>query len=208
MLRFPLSVPVFVPVMFARANHGLIKSTSTEDKMKTTITALAVGLLLMMCATKSQQSVALQGPGADRVAASSATPAPPPGSAGIYKSDAELTATLKKAIAAANGNQSSSPIANTDQYRINIVHREKATGALAHEGNTELHYIIEGTGVVVTGGTIVRGSGGVNSATVQGGETHAVKKGDVIIVPAGSAHWYNEVTTPITYLEVRFVAPK
>src|SRR5215471_3168690 len=169
--------------------------------MRTTITALAVGLLLMMWVTKSQQSVALQGPGAGRGAGSSATPAPLPGSAGIYKSDAELTAALKKAIAAANGNQSTAPIANTEQYRINIVHREKAAGALAHEGNTELHYIIEGTGVVVTGGTIVRGTdgaGGINGATIQGGETHAVKKGDVILVPSGSAHWYKEVTTPIT----------
>jgi hypothetical protein len=30
----------------------------------------------------------------------------------------------------------------------------------------------------------------------------------VIIVPAGSAHWYKEATTPITCLEVRFVASK
>jgi len=30
----------------------------------------------------------------------------------------------------------------------------------------------------------------------------------VIIVPAGSAHWYNAVEGTITYLEVRFVAPK
>jgi mannose-6-phosphate isomerase-like protein (cupin superfamily) len=155
--------------------------------MKTTITALAAILFMMTCTIQAQQTATI--------------PAPPPGSAGIYKSDNELTATLKKAIAAANGNQSTSPIANTDQYRINIVHREKAAGALAHEGNTELHYIIEGTGIVVTGGTIVRG-------TIEGGETHAVKRGDVILVPAGSAHWYKEVTTPITYLEVRFVAPK
>jgi mannose-6-phosphate isomerase-like protein (cupin superfamily) len=172
------------------------------------MTALAAGLFLMMCATKTQQSVAQQAPVAGRGATTVPTPAPPPGSAGIFKSDAELTATLKKAIAAANGNQSTSPIANTDQYRINIVHREKAAGALAHEGNTELHYIIEGTGVVVTGGTIVRDSGGTGSATIQGGETHAVKKGDVIIVPSGSAHWYKDVTRPITYLEVRFLAPK
>jgi len=176
--------------------------------MRKTITTIAVGLFLMMCAAKSQQSVALQAPAVGRGAAQSATAAPPPGSAGIYKSDAELTAALKKAIAAANGNQSTSPIANTDEYRINIVHREKAAGALAHEGNTELHYIIEGAGVVVTGGTIVRRTDGVNNATIQGGETHAIKKGDVIIVPAGSAHWYKEVTAPITYLEVRFVAPK
>jgi mannose-6-phosphate isomerase-like protein (cupin superfamily) len=194
--------------MFAWGNPWSNEFISTEDNMRKKITALAAGLLLMMCATKTQQSVALQAPGAGRGATPATTPAPPPGSAGIYRSDAELTATLKKGIAAANGNQSSSPIANTDQYRINIVHREKAAGALAHEGNTELHYIIEGTGVVVTGGTIVRGTGGINDGTIQGGETHAVKKGDVIIVPSGSAHWYKEVTTPITYLEVRFVAPK
>src|SRR5262245_5382104 len=176
--------------------------------MKTTITALSAGLFVMMSVAQAQQSASPQNRGAGRGAAQAATPAPPPGSAGIYKSDAELTAALSKAIAAANGEQSAAPIANTDQYRVNIVHREKAAGALAHEGNTELHYIIEGSGVVVTGGMIVRGTDGINSATIQGGETHTVKKGDVIIVPAGSAHWYKEVTTPITYLEVRFVAPK
>jgi mannose-6-phosphate isomerase-like protein (cupin superfamily) len=171
--------------------------------MRTTITALTAILFVTITIMQAQQSAAPQAPSAGRGAAPATISAPPPGSAGIYKSDAELTLTLKKAIAAANGNQSSSPIANTDQYRINIVHREKAAGALAHEGNTELHYIIEGTGIVVTGGTIVRGT-----AKIEGGETHAVKKGDVILVPSGSAHWYKEVTTPITYLEVRFVAPK
>src|SRR5262245_8106137 len=113
--------------------------------------------------------------GRGRGEAAPPTPAPPPGSAGIYKSDAELTAALKRAIASANGEQSSSPIANTDQYRVNIVHREKPANALAHPGNTELHYIIEGTGTVVTGGTIVRGSssaGGAGGATIQDGETH------------------------------------
>ena len=176
--------------------------------MRTTIRALTAILFMTISTMQAQQSAAPQAPSAGRGAAPATTSAPPPGSAGIYKSDGELTVTLKKAIAAANGNQSSSPIANTDQYRINIVHREKAAGALAHEGNTELHYIIEGTGVVVTGGTIVRGTDGINSATIQGGESHAVRKGDVIIVPSGSAHWYKEVTTPITYLEVRFVAPE
>jgi len=68
--------------------------------MRTTITALAAVLFMMICTMQAQQSAT--------------TPAPPPGSAGIYKSDAELTAALKKAIAAANGNQSNSPIANTE----------------------------------------------------------------------------------------------
>ena len=66
-----------------------------------------------------------------------APPAPPPGSAGIFKSSIDLQAALKKAIAASN-DMAASPIALTDQYRVNIDHRPKANGAIAHPGNTEL----------------------------------------------------------------------
>ena len=155
--------------------------------------------------------VLAQAPAAPRPAAQAEAPAPAapaPGSAGIFKSNADLQAVLKKAIAGAT-DMASSNIANTDQYRVNIVHRPKANGAIAHPGNTELHYIIEGSGTVVTGGKIVRKLGGpAGSATIEGGETHKVTKGDVVIVPAGSAHMYSEVNGEITYLEVRFVAPK
>jgi mannose-6-phosphate isomerase-like protein (cupin superfamily) len=143
--------------------------------------------------------------GASAPQAEAATPAPAPGSAGIFKANADLQAALKKAIAGTN-DMATSPIALTDQYRVNIVHRPKPNGAIAHQGNTELHYIIEGSGTVVTGGRIVRKTGA--PAAIEGGETHKVVKGDVIIVPAGSAHMYSEVNGEITYLEVRFPAPK
>jgi mannose-6-phosphate isomerase-like protein (cupin superfamily) len=140
--------------------------------------------------------------------AEAAPPAPPAGSAGIFKANVDLQAALKRAIAATN-DMATSPIANTDQYRVNIVHRPKANGAIAHPGFTELHYIIEGSGTVVTGGKIVRKAGApAGNATIEGGETHAVTKGDVVIVPSGSAHMYRVVNSEITYLEVRFVAPK
>jgi mannose-6-phosphate isomerase-like protein (cupin superfamily) len=149
-----------------------------------------------------------QAPARPAAQAEAAPPAPAPGSAGIFKSNADLQAVLKKAIAATD-DMASSNIANTDQYRVNIVHRPKPNFAIAHPGNTELHYIIEGSGTVVTGGRIVRKPGApANTATIEGGETHKVTKGDVVIVPAGSAHMYSEVNGEITYLEVRFVAPK
>ena len=155
--------------------------------------------------------VLAQAPAAPRPAAQAEVPppaAPAPGSAGIFKSNADLQAVLKKAIAGAT-DMASSNITNTDQYRVNIVHRPKANFAIAHPGNTELHYIIEGSGTVVTGGKIVRKPGApASSATIEGGESHKVTKGDVVIVPAGSAHMYSEVNGEITYLEVRFVAPK
>lgn len=134
--------------------------------------------------------------------------APAPGSAGIFKSNTDLQVALKAAIAKTD-DMAASLVANTDQYRVNIVHRPKANGAIAHPGNTELHYIIAGTGSVTTGGKIIRKPGApASEATIEGGETHDVKPGDIVIVPAGSAHMYNKVNGEITYLEVRFVAPK
>ena len=171
--------------------------------MKSVMTAFALMTLVVPALA--------QAPATPRPAAQAEAPAPAapaPGSAGIFKSNADLQAVLKKAIAGA-ADMASSNIANTDQYRVNIVHRPKANGAIAHPGNTELHYIIEGSGTVVTGGKIVRKPGApASSATIEGGETHKVTKGDVVIVPAGSAHMYSEVNGEITYLEVRFVAPK
>jgi mannose-6-phosphate isomerase-like protein (cupin superfamily) len=133
-------------------------------------------------------------------------PAPPAGSAGIYKSNAELMAGLKNATAPASG-MTTSPVALTDQYRINVVHRAKGAGAVAHAGNTELHYIIEGSGTFVSGGTLVRPPEPGAPASIRGGVERRVAKGDVVVIPENSPHWYKELDGPITYLEARFVAP-
>jgi quercetin dioxygenase-like cupin family protein len=60
---------------------------------------------------------------------------------------------------------------------------------------------------VVTGGTIVRAAGGATPATIGNGVTRHVAKGDVVIIPPNTPHWYKDVEGGITYLEVRFVAP-
>jgi mannose-6-phosphate isomerase-like protein (cupin superfamily) len=132
-------------------------------------------------------------------------PAPAPGSAGIFRSNADLQAALARSIAGGNAMASAS-IALTDQYRGAYVHRREPNGAITHAGNTEMHVIIEGSGTVVTGGTIVRTEG--QPARIQGGESHRVVKGDIIIIPAGSPHMYSQVDEPITYLEWRWVAPE
>lgn len=132
--------------------------------------------------------------------------APSPGSPAIFKSAEELAAVLQKAATGAGGTSSSSVTAN-DQYRVSLVHRDKAAGALAHPGNTELLYITEGSGAIVTGGTIVPAAAG-KPASIANGVTQRFTKGDVIIVPAGSAHWFAVIDAPVTYLEVRWLAPK
>ena len=126
-----------------------------------------------------------------------------------YKTDAELTAALK--AGSATPDMLTSEVQNTDRHRINIVRRTKAAGAVAHEGFAELHHIVEGSGTLVTGGTIVhpstssgRASAGAGAATIQNGVSRHVAKGDVILIPSGMPHWYKDLDGTITYLEVRW----
>ena len=137
---------------------------------------------------------------------STAPAAPQPGSPATYKSAADLAAALQKATVSAGG-MSSSNVTTNDQYRASIVKRDKAAGALAHPGNTELLYIIEGAGTVITGGKLIAAADG-KPASIADGVSQRFVKGDVFIVPAGSPHWFAAVDQPVTYLEVRWLAPK
>lgn len=132
------------------------------------------------------------------VTALAAADGPP---AATYKTEAELTAALKNSTP----DMLTSPVSIDGHHRINIVRRTTAAGAVAHDGAAELHHIIEGSGTLVTGGTIVRPTGGgAGGATIQNGVSRHVTKGDVIVVPAGMPHWYKDLDGTITYLEVRW----
>jgi quercetin dioxygenase-like cupin family protein len=125
----------------------------------------------------------------------------------VYKSGAELMAIIQSKLPA-TPDQADAPVSNESAYRINVVHRGKPGPAMAHATGpakgTEVHYIIDGAATVVTGGKIVRGT----SSVIEGGETHHLAKGDVLVIPAGTPHWYKEVEGSITYLEVRFDVDK
>ena len=165
--------------------------------MRRTATAfLFVAVGTMVFADAPQAPQASQAPQAPQ--------APRPGSPATYKSAEALAAALKIAKAT-EGGMTTSAVSNTDQYRVNIVFRAKPAGAIAHAGNTELHYIIEGSGTVVTGGTLVGGKT-PGAATIANGVTQRVTKGDVVIVPENSPHWYSQIDGEITYLEVRWLA--
>ena len=129
------------------------------------------------------------------MAAAQATPP----AAATYKTEAELTAALRPATQ----DMLTSPVSIDGRHRINIVRRTKGAGATAHEGAAELHHIIEGSGTFVTGGTLVRPAGG-GAASIEGGVSKRVMKGDVLVVPAGMPHWYKDLDGTMTYLEVRW----
>ena len=94
-----------------------------------------------------------------------------------------------------------------------VVRRRSGAGepqyAIIHPFSAETYYIIEGTGSLTTGGTLDPPAPPpadpdiVRSKTIKNGVARRVGKGDVIVVPPGTPHWFNAIDGTITYLESR-----
>jgi len=95
----------------------------------------------------------------------------------------------------------------SNKYMVHASHRDKAGEVEIHEQDADIIYVLEGSATFVTGGEIVGGKmiapGEIRGADVKGGEMRTISKGDVIIVPAGTPHWFKEVSGPINYYVVK-----
>ena len=64
---------------------------------------------------------------------------------------------------------------------------------------------------IVTGGKMVGGKttrpGQLLGTDIQGGQTHRLTKGDVIVIPAGTPHWFKEVPQSVSYYVVKVIKP-
>ena len=95
----------------------------------------------------------------------------------------------------------------SDKYMVHTSRRDKAGMAEVHLKDADIIYVQEGAATLVTGGTVVDpknvAADEVRGAEISGGETRQISKGDVIIVPAGTPHWFKEVPGPMTYYVVK-----
>lgn len=83
--------------------------------------------------------------------------------------------------------------------------------AIAHITKTsETYYMLEGAGVLVTGGVIAGTkappagrTAGPRGERIDGGVTRRVTKGDIIVIPGGTPHWWSSLESDIRYLIIR-----
>jgi YHS domain-containing protein len=76
-----------------------------------------------------------------------------------------------------------------------------------HTGETDIVYVQAGSATFVTGGTVVDGktigADEIRGSSIRDGQTRTLGPGDVVIVPAGTPHWFKEVRGPLTYYVVK-----
>jgi mannose-6-phosphate isomerase-like protein (cupin superfamily) len=74
---------------------------------------------------------------------------------------------------------------------------------------SEIYYMLEGTGTLVTGGTMpgakpmAPGSTNLQSKTIQGGESRRMGPGDIVIIPGNVAHQWTSQDGTLKYLIFR-----
>lgn len=155
-------------------------------------------LLSSVCVLTMAAGAALAAP------APTAPQGPPPKT---FMSAAEVQALASAASQRAQGNPNVvQPIVGLLPYVANLEYRTAVGPAAVHETEAELFQVIDGSGVLVTGGKLVgdtranaenrRGTG------IEGGQSRNVAKGDFFIVPEGVPHWFSRINGTLVMMSL------
>lgn len=94
-----------------------------------------------------------------------------------------------------------------EKYMVHASRREKPGKAEVHMKDADILYVLEGTATLVTGGSALNlqetAVDEMRGDSIQGGQTRQLAKGDVVIIPAGTPHWFKESTNPFLYYVVK-----
>jgi glc operon protein GlcG len=92
-------------------------------------------------------------------------------------------------------------------YMVHASRREAPGMAEIHTLDADIIYVLDGWATFVTGGTAVEphtvAPNEIRGKEISGGDTRRIAKGDVIIVPANTPHWFKEVSDPLLYYVVK-----
>lgn len=130
-------------------------------------------------------------------------------------SAADLAAVLKAAGNAAVIDANARSVqAGPNQLLVNIVRRTRngmpEHASVSHNALSEVYYVIEGAGTLVTGGTMVDQmpeksdtGGNIRGKGIEGGESRRIGVGDVVVIPAGTPHTFTDIDGTLVYLNLR-----
>jgi mannose-6-phosphate isomerase-like protein (cupin superfamily) len=142
---------------------------------------------------------------------------------GYYIPASELQAYTKKAIAEKLTDQQVRDVEiGKAHIGIGMVHRGRldkpAPDSVAeHDQVSEVYYVIDGSATLVLGPDIVNrqrrpstlltvrefNGPGNNGSEIRNGVAYELKAGDVVVIPAGTGHWFTKIDDHIDYVMVR-----
>jgi mannose-6-phosphate isomerase-like protein (cupin superfamily) len=142
---------------------------------------------------------------------------------GTYIPKSEIEAYTQKAVAEKLTDQQVRDIEiGKAHIGIGVVHRGKLASpapesVAEHDQVSEVYHIIDGAATLMLGPDIVGAKRrpatletvrlfngpGSNGSSIRNGVSYDLKAGDVVVIPAGTGHWFTKIDDHIDYLMVR-----
>jgi len=132
-------------------------------------------------------------------------PAPP---TKTFSSAADVAALIAKAKAEHKDGQPivAENILRLAPYSANLEYRSSVGPAAVHEREAELFYVLDGSATLITGGKLANekrtNAENLTGTGIEGGNTQAVAKGDVVIVPENTPHWFSAINGTIVLMSL------
>ena len=140
-----------------------------------------------------------------------------------YIDQSEVDAYVKKAMAEKLTDQQIRDVEiGKAHIGVGVVHRPRLTAPPAnsvaeHDLVSEVYHVISGSGTLVTGPDLVGkqrrpadletvrlfNGPGNNAASIRNPLSREIKTGDVVVIPAGTGHYFSRIDDHITYLMIR-----
>ena len=137
----------------------------------------------------------------------------PAQSAKMFSSASDVQALIAKAKSERKDGQPmvAERILQLAPYNANLEYRASVGPAAIHEKEAEVFYVIDGTATMVTGGKLAdekrTNPENLSGTGIEGGESRAVAKGDFIIVPENTAHWFSKIDGVLVLMTLHVPRP-
>lgn len=131
----------------------------------------------------------------------------------LYSSAADVTALIEHAKSIRKEGQANvvQTLLQAAPYSTNVEYRASVGNATVHVHEAEVFYVIDGSATMVTGGKLVgqTGPGGENLAGtgIEGGTTRKIGKGDFIMVPENTPHWFSAIDGVLVVMSMHVPRP-
>jgi len=140
-----------------------------------------------------------------------------------YIDSSEVDAYVKKAMAEKLTDQQIRDVEiGKAHIGVGVVYRPRLTvppadSVAEHDLVSEVYHVISGSGTLVTGPDLVGkqrrpadletvrlfNGPGNNAASIRNPVSREIKTGDVVVIPAGTGHYFSRIDDHITYLMIR-----
>ena len=129
-----------------------------------------------------------------------------------YTSSADITSLIAKAKSDRKENQPivTENILRVAPYNASLEYRASVGAAAIHETEAEFFYVIDGSATMVTGGKLVGGTRNGENLTgtgIDGGSSRNIAKGDFIVVPENTAHWFSTINGTLVLMSLHVPRP-